>query len=546
MRHSLLGLAFLATLTLRCLSPTVEAQGGRPRLVVLLVVDQMRADYIDRFQHQWTAGLKRLLIGGAHYPNAAYPFANTVTCAGHASLSTGTPPSVHGMIMNTWWDRDFGRVVACADDPSSLTFSYGKPVSAPGESGARLLVPTLADALRTDRTTAARTAAFSLKARSVVTLAGTQPSAIAWVSDQDAWVTSTAYGGLNPAVARFIDAHPVEGELWTMWERARPEAEYWYERVTPGTRGEATLPFPHPIRTWGEWQDSPLSDAYLARLALDVSAQLRLGGDARTDYLAISFSALDLVGHAFGPQSHEVQDVLIRLDETLGAFLEDLDRRVGRGNYVVALSADHGVSSIPDVATRDGLDAGRIQPLLVIRAVQAALTARLGRDRFDVRVQNGNVYLDGDVRERLSATDLDAVTDALAAVPGIARAYSWREMTHGEGGSHRATSDPLRRAVMASYDPGRSGDFVFVNRPNWLYGPANAATHGTPYEYDTRVPLILYGFGVRPGTYTRAVTPLDVAPTLARLAGVELPRAEGSVLAEAVRLPTHNASPTRR
>jgi hypothetical protein len=191
------------------LGATLQGQARRPRLIVLPVVDQMRADYIDKYQHQWTAGLHRLVAGGARYRQADYPYANTVTCAGHASISTGTPPSEHGMIGNTWFDRELGRVVTCIEDPAVTEFSYGRPVDVVGESAIRLTAPTLADELRAQLDPAPRIAALSLKARAAIPLGGQHPDAIAWVTG-NAWVSSTAFSeGSVQAVASYVAAHPV-------------------------------------------------------------------------------------------------------------------------------------------------------------------------------------------------------------------------------------------------------------------------------------------------------------------------------------------------
>jgi predicted AlkP superfamily pyrophosphatase or phosphodiesterase len=383
-------------------------------------------------------------------------------------------------------------------------------------------------------------AAFSLKARAAVTLGGQRPDAIAWIADEGAWVTSTAYPqGQTADVARFISAHPVEHELWTTWERALPKERYEFEARALGARGDDPGPFPHAIRTWDDWQASPLSDAYLGRMALDVARQMRLGDAGRTDFLAVSFSALDLVGHAYGPNSHEVQDVLIRLDDTLGTLLDGLDALAGRDNYVVALTADHGVAPTPERSQAFGLDAGRIPARAVPDAVQEAVTAILGKERWTSRLLNSDLYLDDGVYDRIREAPggLARIREALVGVPGIDAAYTRDAVAHGAG-----SDDPLLRRLAASYMPSRSGDFAIVLKPYWLVGTGNGTSHGTPHRYDARVPIVLAGRGIRPGQYLRAVTPLDIAPTLAYLAGITLPRAQGHLLSDALETPTHRGS----
>jgi len=507
-------------------------QARRPKLIVLLMVDQMRADYVDRYQHQWSGGLRRLLSEGAWFREADYPYAGTVTCAGHASVSTGTLPSTHGMIGNTWWDRDRGRVVACADDPVAADASYGRPVDAPGEGPWRLMVPTLADELRSQLSPTPRVISISLKARSAVTLGGQRPDAVAWAVDQGAFVTSTAYPqGPSSEIAEFVSRHPVEPQLWTTWDRALPRSAYAFDEQAIGVRSDATPSFPHDIRTWDDWQTSPLADEYVAQMALDVATRMKLGSDGRTDMIAISFSALDLVGHIYGPNSHEVQDLLVRLDRTIGDLLGGLDRLAGRGTYVVALSSDHGVAPTPEREQQFGLDAWRIAPRAVTDAAQAAIAHVLGRGRYVNRLMTSDLYLEDGVYEQLQEHDgaLEAVRRVIAAVPGVQAVYTQDDLATAD-----ATGDHLARMFANSFVPSRSGDFVIAYKPYWLVGGQGGTSHGTPYRYDTHVPVVLMGPGIAAGEYLAPITPLDIAPTLAALAGITLPNAQGHVLVEAL------------
>lgn len=500
------------------------------------MVDQMRADYIETFRHQWTAGFTRLLSEGAWFSQASYPYASTTTCSGHASVSTGTSPAVHGMVMNVWWDRDFGRAVPCADDPTSLTLSYGKPVSASGQSAIRLLAPTLADEMRTQLAPSPRVAAFSLKARSAVTLAGQQPDAVAWVAEEGAWVTSTRYPrGLSPEVARFVAANPVEHQLWTTWDRFMPMSAYLYPEKAAGVSEHLdSVTFPHTIRTWNDWETSPLSDEYLGRMALNVATELRFGTTAGTDFLAVSFSALDLVGHIYGPHSHEIQDVLARLDRTIGTLLSGLDRLVGQDNYVVALTADHGVSPTLERAQQDGQGGGRIPARAIPDAAQKAIAEILGPGRWVSRLLNGELYLETGTRAALMATPgaIDIVRSAIRSVAGVDAVYTPEDVAKVDDDASQTLT-----LVAASHMPERSGDFSIVYAPYWLVGTADGANHGTLHPYDRRVPLVLSGRGIARGEQTGRVTPLDIAPTLASLIGVRMPRAQGRILAEI--LPAH-------
>jgi hypothetical protein len=507
--------------------------------VVLLVVDQMRADYVQKYRADWTAGLKRLVTDGAWFSNAAYPYLGTWTCAGHATVSTGAFPRLHGIFQNQWWDRGTRRLVACTDDTKVTTLRYpgGRGV---GASGVRLLLPTLADELRRQRP-GARVATVALKARSAIMLAGRGGDAVTWMSDDfEDWETSTAYAGaLVPAIASILDANPVDAEFGKSWVRRLPEDRY---AVPDDGESEAPPPgwtsrFPHVLSGGGgqrpdgafrtQWARSPFADAYVARFAAAMVESLQLGADERTDFLGVSFSSPDLVGHAFGPGSQEVQDMYAHLDVTIGALLDRLDARVGRDRYVVALTADHGVALVPETAAANRNEAGRVSTSRIADALErTAQAAVAGSGPFIARVNSSDVYFTDGTYEKLTKAPaaLDAIVAALAAQPGVARVFKREQLLAGG-----AAADPALRAAALSYVPRLGGDLVFTVKPGWVY-IASGTTHGTSNPDDQRVPVLVMGRGVRPGEYGQAVTPADVAPTLAALAGIAMPRAEGRAL----------------
>ncbi len=514
---------------------------SRPTLVVLLVVDQMRADYIDRYGHQWSAGLARLLDHGAWFRLAAIPYLNTVTCPGHATIATGTYPRTHGVVLNEWWDRGAGRLVGCTDDPSAALVSYGRPLSG-GASIAALRVPTLADELRLQQPVPPRIVTVSLKARTAIMLAGRRADAVTWFADEGAWATSAPYAAAPvPFVQQFVGANPVEGELDLTWTLALDPARYLFEDLAPGERPPAgwTPTFPHPLRGDGSaaaaayqrWERSPFSDDYLGRLAEAGVDALQLGRGRGVDFLGVSFSALDRVGHRFGPRSHEVQDTLVRLDRTIGRLLDHLDRSVGRDRYVVALTADNGVARIAEQTQAGGVPAGRIAGGRLADAINRALEPYLGPGKYVARSVYTDVYFATGIYERVAANPeaMQAVVRALTEVEGIARVYR-REDLAGAG----ADLDPMKRAAALGYVEGRSGDVIVVPRPYYYFSSPDATTHGTAHQYDARVPIIFAGPGIRPGEYLTTASPADIAPTLALLAGVTMSATEGRVLAEAI------------
>ena len=306
----------------------------------------MRGDYIDKFQHQWSKGLKRLITEGAWFRQADYPYYNTVTCAGHASISTGTVPAVHGMVLNQWWERNNSRLVSCTDDDSQMLVTYGIPVKGVGHSARHLVSTTLSDELRLQSPASARVVSISLKARSAISLGGHKPDAVIWLDEADGeWVTSTAFAKA-PAdfFADYIAKHPLRGEMGRRWERSLRADQYVGDYSSQDRRRIALVSseFPHTVKGTGAevggaftdaWESSPYSDEYLAALAHTALDALKLGRGPATDFLGVSFSALDKVGHDFGPDSHEVQDVLVHLDARLGAL--HIDARLFRQRVIL-------------------------------------------------------------------------------------------------------------------------------------------------------------------------------------------------------------------
>jgi predicted AlkP superfamily pyrophosphatase or phosphodiesterase len=527
--------AFLVAL----LFAQTPAPSPRPRLVVLISVDQMRGDYIDKFQHQWTKGLKRLVTEGAWFRQADYPYYNTVTCPGHASISTGTVPAVHGMVLNQWWERDNSRLVSCTDDESQQLITYGMPVKGVGHSAKYLMSTTLADEMRLQLSAAPRVVSISLKARSAITLGGRRPDVVVWLDEQDGeWVTSTAFAKAPvPFIAGYVKAHPLQNEMGRRWDRSLPKDQYLYDGSPEGRQRTAliTKDFPHIVKGDGSevagaftdaWESSPHSDAYLAGLAGASLDGLTLGRGPGADYLAISFSALDKVGHDFGPDSHEVQDVLIHLDREIGVLLDKLDRDVGRGNYVVGLSADHGVSPVPERVKARGFDAGRINTVAVGRVIDEVLARQLGGGAYRTRVIYNDIYFNEGVYLKLSQNPkaMEAVLESVRKTQGVWRVYR-KEQLSG--------TDPLTRPSALSHFEGRSGDIMMLGRAYWITS-SSTTTHGTGHRYDTRVPVLLFGAGIKRGEYLQPAAPIDLAPTLAHLLGVTLPDAHGRVLSEAL------------
>jgi predicted AlkP superfamily pyrophosphatase or phosphodiesterase len=516
---------------------TLAAQTAPPKLVVILVVDQMRADYLEWYGPNFTSGLKRLMQDGAWFTQAAYPYLDTITCPGHSTIGTGTFPYHHGMILNNWYDPATGKAPFCTDDPDVTEISYNQLAPVQGDSAKRLMRPAIGEQILGH---GGHSASFSLKPRSAISLTGHKATAVAWFDDRGGWATSTAFTSAPvPFLQQFIDRHPITADLNKVWERSLPAAKYQGE---DDAKGEGTLPggtrtFPHPLATDGKadttfysrWQRTPYADEYLEGMAEAAIDSLKLGRGPATDFLGVSFSVLDGVGHLFGPRSHEIQDTLFRLDKTIGRLLDHLDATVGRRNYVLGLTADHGVAEVPEQVGRGG----RVASKTLSEAVQKVLVPALGPGTHVASALYTDICLTEAARARLR-TDLAlraAVMDALRGVEGIAHALWGPDLATDAA---RNSDDPVRRAAALSYYAGRSGDIIVIPRENWLMS-SNVTTHGTYYPYDQRVPVILYGADVRAGRYTQAATPADVTPTLASVAKVAIAPTDGRILREAVR-----------
>lgn len=526
-------LALLAAIVTVRPVPRVAAQTPTaPRLLVVLVVDQMRYDYLERMAPLWTRGMKRLVTDGAVFERNFYPYLQTVTCAGHATIGTGAFPATHGIILNAWWRGT--RNAPCTEDAAVRPIGYEPGEEAVGHSAVQLLVPTMADRLRA-ASPASRVVSLSIKPRSAIMMVG-KGGVVTWTDDHNKWATSTAFASApDPDVQAFISAHPrlpVRNETWRrlLDDRRYTGADDGIGEKPP--RGWTAL-FPHPMagapgtseeQFYTLWEHSPYADGFLGAMAADLVARKKLGQGPAVDLLAVSFSAVDYVGHKFGPDSHEVQDTLLRLDRTMGDLLDALDTQVGRGRYLVGLSADHGVAPIPESWVASGHPGGRVGLAQLTQAANAAFVEVLGPGQHVARTEYTQVYLTATAAERVAARPdlLRPVLAALERVPGVLRALPTDGLERA-----RTSDDPVVRAAALSHVPGRSGQIVIIPKPYYVVGAADATTHGTHNQYDQHVPLIFFGSGVVAGRYDTPTTPADLTPTLASRIDLPMPGADG-------------------
>jgi predicted AlkP superfamily pyrophosphatase or phosphodiesterase len=548
---------FLAALVAaRSLTVTAPAEAAEPRssgsappvrLAVLLIFDQLRGDYLSRWGELFgDGGFKRLIAEGAWFRNCHYPYAGTWTAAGHASLATGRPPREHGIIANEWFDRDSGKEIYCVASPRYRQVpAPAVPASRKSGDGIapdRLLGGTLADALKEATAGKGRVVSLSLKDRSAVLPGGKRPDACYWFDTvQGAFVTSTFYGErVHPWVEDYNRSRPADTWFSRAWRRLRPELDYIEYSGTDDQRGEANgiaqgRVFPHPLDggeksagplSYAALYNSPFGNDLLLALAKKAIEAENLGKNAVPDLLCISFSSNDPVGHCWGPDSQEVLDCTLRTDRLVAELLAFLDAKVGRGRYGVVLSADHGVCPLPEVTTARGIPATRIQEAKLTPAAEAFLARTFTPDdasppRFIDYFGNGEVYLDAALlrgRKLDPARVEDVLARWLREQPGIQATFTRTQLLKGPA------TDELSRRVWASFFPERSGDVVAVPRAYSLFMDRPTGTsHGSPHPYDTHVPLVALGPRVHHGERHDRVTPLAIAPILARMLGIAVP-----------------------
>ncbi len=538
-----------------------NTRSKRPRLVLLIVVDQFRYDYLERFGDLFVAnGLRRLMRDGASWTQSNYDHFPTYTAPGHGSMMTGAYPAETGIVGNEWPDRVTGKKVTSVSDTSVKLLGAGSNDT--GSSPRRLMSSTLGDELRLVTNDRSKVIGISKKDRSAILPAGGHANAAYWVSTTaGAIVSSTYYFEQLPAwVVDFNKTRPVDQYFGKKWERLLPESEY-IKRAGPDsptwekvTASGDTNAFPHTVTGgasapgpafYSAFDHSPFSNEVVLSFTVQAITNEQLGQDDDTDVLTVSFSANDYVGHRYGPYSQEAMDVALRVDRQIATLLDFVQSKVGLANTLVALTADHGVSPIPEHAAAIGLGGGRVKTTDLLAAIRAGIKARYNAEdyiyKFDDNglwrdgFMNGNIYFNYTAleRDKVNAEELAQVVGRAAlTVPGVARYFTRGQLLRGA----TSVTDPIERRVLHGFYPARSGDVVLIAEPFKYLGDTLAATHGSPYSYDTNVPTIIMGPGVTPGRYFEPATPADIAPTLAALLGVTAPsNATGRVLIEAIK-----------
>jgi len=479
-----------------------------PKLILAIIVDQFRYDYTLRFRNDYNAGLARLLNDGAVFSNAHYLQAMTVTAVGHSTFLSGAPPSISGIIGNEWYDRATGKTVTSVNDPA--TKIVGGVPGAIGSSPRRLLVSTVPDEWKV-RSPGSKVIGISIKDRSAILPAGHMADAAYWYdNDSSRWVTSTYYRNALPEWAiQLNDEKRYQQYIGAQWLPFDGKGAPFCTMVAGAE-----------IRYCGGLEATPWGNEMIEEFAERAIAGEDLGRHSGTDVLAISFSANDYVGHAVGPDDPAVRDIAIRTDRLLGKLFAYVSQRVGADNALVVLTADHGVAPVPEVSEARKMPGGRLSDVRVALAVTNALEERFGEGNWLLPGSANMLYLNLDLVRKCKA-DLAEVervaADAARSQEHISRVYTWHDLQNGA-----VQQDTIGKAMSLGFFGPRSGNVMIVQEPNYLFD-STGTSHGTPYGYDTHVPLIFWGAGVKTGTFTRPVAVNDVAPTLAAILGIETP-----------------------
>lgn len=513
--------AFLLTALLLPGAPVAK----KPKLVVAIAVDQFRYDYLNRFRSFYTGGLARMLERGAVFTNAHYEHFPTVTAVGHSTILSGATPSISGIVGNEWYDRESGKQVTSVSDDS--VDMIGAAAGRGGSSPKRMLVSTIPDELKMVNAES-KAIGISSKDRSAILPVGRMADAAYWFDTGTGnFVTSSYYAKQLPDwAAKFNSSRIVDqwaGKEWVPFD-AKSGAKAFVKLPAAGQRGY-----------YNTLDRTPFHNDLLELFAEAVIEGEQLGADDITDVLSVSFSANDRIGHSVGPDSPQVRDVSVWTDRTLGKLFDYLDKKIGAENYVAVLTADHGVAPLPEVMQQRRMPGGRIPEGTVLNAVQGALAAKYGQGEWVSGKSGPAPYFNYKlIREK--KLDLEEVqntaADALRDLPHIYRVYTRTELRRGY-----SLNDLIDQRVKAGFNYERSSDLFVVSKPYWLF-EASGTSHGTPYNYDSHVPVIFMGAGIKPGRHNNRIAVNDIAPTLATMLDVELPTgASGRVLSEALERP---------
>jgi len=535
MRRLLLAVLIFQLSFIHFAAPAQTVNPSKPKLVVGIVIDQMRWDFLYRYADRYTdGGFKRLLREGFSCENTLLPYTPTVTACGHTCIYTGSVPAIHGITGNNWWDLDSNRRVYCTEDSSVQTI--GSNTGAGFMSPRNLLVTTVSDELRLATNFKSKVIGIAIKDRGAILPAGHSANAAYWYDDQSGnWVSSSYYNfpenQLPSWATEFNNKKLVDSLLASNWNTLYPVETYTqstqdnksYEGKFPG---ELSPTFPHNFSKLTETQKDttiksvPQGNTFTLQFAEAAIEGENLGMGDATDFLAISCSSTDYIGHQFGPNSIENEDDYLRLDRDLAAFFKFLDSKYGSGNYLLFLSADHGVAHIPAFLDEHNIPNGFLSTPAIAYYLNAFIKMKFGLSDMIVNTDNYQLTLNHPRMDsaKISRDKLiDYILPLIKKIPGVANEFDIQKIN--------ATTLPEVQKKMLSngYYEKRCGDIQLVFQPGWIDGGPSGTTHGLWNPYDAHIPLVWMGWGIKQGATNREVYMTDIAPTLAAMLHIQMP-----------------------
>jgi predicted AlkP superfamily pyrophosphatase or phosphodiesterase len=513
----------------------------KTKLIVVISYDQMRADYLERFSPIFSQdGFRKLESQGSSSPLCFFNHVSNMTCPGHAIISTGCYPSKTGIITNDFFDSPSSCFCYCVEDKKSPVIGNEKQ----GRSPLLMKTPALGDYIK-KKFKGSKIDAIALKDRAAILMAGQKPDNVVWFDWKSKGFTTSTYYKKPTWIQSINQSVPFNAYANQNWEAEIPSPfavgdNSIYEESFPG--GDIT--FPHTIpniedKNYAEaFLSSPYGIEYLFNASKFIIEQDKLGKDNKPDLLAIGVSTTDFVGHLFGPDSREVQELYVHCDRILADFIKYLDTTIGSDSYTIVITSDHGVSPIPEFAKNVGtmpLDAGRIDENQFVKSIDNYLNNTFKKltvpsswisifEPPTLFIKDSAVYISGISKSEIA----DSISAFMQRQPGISHATSTDNVIAGMilPGWDKDLVQKFRNDIF----PGRTGDIMFMVKPYWIWG-SKAATHGTPYDYDTHVPLIFYGAGIPKNTVIKGSTdPADIFPTLCKILGISYDYIHGNPL----------------
>jgi len=509
-------------------------QIDRPKLVIGIVVDQMRYDYLYRFYNKYgDGGFKRLMNEGYNCENTHFNYVPTYTAVGHASIYTGTTPSMHGIIGNDWYDKVLKKSIYCVDDNRFETVGAKK---AGKKSPYRLQATTVTDQLKMIVKDKGKVIGISLKDRAAILPSGHNADAAYWFrgKKEAKFITSSFYMNKLPKWVKNFNNSNTAKDFLKKWNTLYDISTYTesiadnnnYERAF---KGEKSPVFPHDFpklmkenKNYDLLKASPYGNSLIERFAEATIEGEKLGEDDVTDFLAMSFSSTDYIGHMFGPDSKEIEDTYIRLDKDLERFLKFLDAKIGKGNYSLFLTADHAVVPIPGYLISQKINAGYFDMKKFKSYLNETTYKYFNTREIIENISNYQIFLNIDKIESLGLDYSKVVTvlkNKAVLFDGIYKTVTAETLQKA------SFDDVVLRAVQRGYNQKFSGDIVVIPMPAILYKKMKGTSHGTAYSYDTHVPLLFFGKGFKKGSTKKYIPIVDIAPTISNLLKIEFPNA---------------------